>query len=183
WSSDVCSADLPVYELDGEPVEAGQLIGPGLLEGEHELLIRAKDVFGGSITARINFTSGNIPEGGGTDTGQGDGRVTLSAIADNTSGGDVATTFTNGATSTPECGFQGVVSDLPESLDCEYEEGSEISGGLKPGDDENAQAASTQQMPFQRFDVALPEDGSEENQLVWKGQIDPNRSARLLAWN
>src|SRR5699024_12182656 len=27
------------------------------------------------------------------------------------------------------------------------------------------------------------EDGSEENQLVWKGQIDPNRSARLLAWN
>src|SRR5699024_12592165 len=38
-------------------------------------------------------------------------------------------------------------------------------------------------MPFRRFDVALPEDGSEENQLVWKGQIDPNRSARLLAWN
>src|SRR5699024_7341593 len=68
----------PVYELEGKPVDAGQLIGPGLLEGEHELLIQAKDVFGGSITERINFTSGNIPEGGGTDTGQGDGRVTLS---------------------------------------------------------------------------------------------------------
>lgn len=183
YADDSLISGEPVYELDGEPVEAGQLIGPGLLEGEHELLIQAKDVFGGSITERINFTSGNIPEGGGTDTGQGDGRVTLSAIADNPSGGDVETTFTKGATSTPEGGFQGVVSDLPESLDFEYQEGSEISGGLKPGDDESAQTASTQQMPFQRFDVALPEDGSEENQLVWKGQIDPNRSARLLAWN
>src|SRR5699024_1831345 len=117
-----------------------------------ELLIQAKDVFGGNITERINFTSGNIPEDGGTDTGQGEGRVTLSAIADNPSGGDVETTFTKGATSTPERGFKGVVSDLPESLDFEYEEGSEISGGLNPGDDENAQTASTQQMPFQRFD-------------------------------
>ncbi|MFZ2291370.1 MAG: LamG domain-containing protein, partial [Corynebacterium casei] len=183
YSDDALISGEPTYELDGEKVEAGQLIGPGLLEGEHELNIRAKDVFGGEISERISFTSGNIPEGAGTDTGQGEGSVTLSAIADNPSGGDVETTFTKGATSTPESGFQGVVGAMPQSLEFEYEEGSEISEGLKPGDEESAQTASTQKMPFQRFDVALPEDGSDENQIVWKGQIDPNRSARLFGWN
>src|SRR5699024_4696535 len=80
-------------------------------------------------------------------------------------------------------GFQGVVGGMPDSLDFEYEDASEISASLKPGDDDTAQTASTTQMPFQRFDVALPEDGAEENHLVWKGQVDPNRSTRLLAWN
>ncbi|MGP5342956.1 LamG-like jellyroll fold domain-containing protein [Corynebacterium casei] len=183
YSDDALISGEPTYELDGEKVEAGQLIGPGLLEGDHELLIHAKDVFGGEISERINFTSGNIPEGAGTDTDQGEGSVTLSAIADNPSGGDVETTFTKGATSTPDGGFQGVVGALPDSLEFEYEEATEISESLKPGDEEAAQTASTQQMPFQRFDVALPENSAEENQIVWKGQIDPNRSARLFAWN
>src|SRR5699024_4503078 len=95
----------PVYELDGEPEEAGQLIGPGLLEGEHQLLIQAKDAFGGTITERINFTSASITDGGGTDTVQGHGSGTLAAISHTPSGGDVETTFTKGATSTPEGGF------------------------------------------------------------------------------
>ena len=183
YSDDALISGEPTYELDGEKVEAGQFIGPGLLEGEHELHIQAKDVFGGEISERVSFTSGNIPQGGGTDTDQGKGSVTLSAIADNPSGGDVETTFTKGATSTPEGGFQGVVGGMPDSLDFEYEDASEISASLKPGDDDTAQTASTTQMPFQRFDVALPEDGAEENQLVWKGQVDPNRSTRLFAWN
>ena len=183
YSDESLISGQPTYELDGEPVEAGQLIGPGLLEGEHELHIQAKDVFGGEISERINFTSGNIPESAGTDTDQGGGSVTLSAIANNPSGGDVETTFTKGATSTPEGGFQGVVRSLPETLEFEYEEDSEISSSPKPGDEESAQTASSQHMPFQRFDVALPADGSGENQIVWKGQIDPKRSARLFAWN
>ncbi|MGP5578545.1 LamG-like jellyroll fold domain-containing protein [Corynebacterium flavescens] len=183
YSDESLLSGQPTYELDGKPVELGQLIGTGLLEGEHEFLIEAKDVFGGKISERIPFTSGNIPEGAGTDTGQGEGKVTLSAIADNPSGGDVETTFTKGAATTPEGGFQGVVGSLPKSLEFEYEEGSDISSSLKPGDEEKTQTPSSQQLPFQRFDIALPADGSAKNQIVWKGQIDPKRTARLFAWN
>lgn len=172
----------PTYLLDGKPVRVGELIGPGLVEGEHELSIEARDVFGGAVSEKITFTSGNIPEGAGTGTDQGEGGVALSAIADNPAGGEVITTFTRGEAAPARNGFQGVLDSLPTTLDFEHEEHAEIDGVLKPGDGESVESASTQQLPFQRFDLDVPAD-AEGHQLIWNGQIDPNRSARLFAWN
>src|SRR5699024_3843799 len=107
YSDDALISGEATYELDGEKVEAGKFIGHGIMEGVLDLHIQVKDVFGGVMYERDAFTSGNIPQGGGTDTEQGKRSVTLSAIADNPSGGDVETTFTQGNTSAPEGGFQG----------------------------------------------------------------------------
>ncbi len=171
------------YALDGELINPGDVIGPGLAEGEHVITVEAVDVFGNSFTDEIRFESGNIPEIGGTDTEQGNGAVSLSAIADNPSGGDVVTTFTKGATAVAEQGFQGVLDDLPTTLDFDYAEGTEIASDIKPGDDESVDSAATGKLPFQRFDVSVPGAAENGHQLVWNGATDPNRTVRLFAWN
>ncbi|AGF72165.1 immunoglobulin-like domain-containing protein [Corynebacterium halotolerans] len=171
------------YTLDGEEIAPGDLIGPGLTEGEHVIALEAVDVFGNDFTEEITFTSGDIPVDGGTDTAQGEGTVSLSAIAENPSGGDVVTTFTEGATSTAQEGFQGVLDGLPTTLDFEHSEGAEITDQVKPGDGNSVESVSTGRLPFQRFDVAMPENAENGHQLVWNGAVDPTRTARLFAWN
>ena len=143
------------YLLDGEPIQVGQEIGPGLKSGSHTLQISATDVFGKPISKTVTFTSDAIPASGGTDVGQGKGQVTLSAIAHNPDGGAVTTTFKQATPSVPTGGIQGVVPVMPSTLDFSYTEGGQIGTAPRPGG-KAIDSPSTRQIPFQRYDVQVP---------------------------
>ena len=169
------------YLLDGAPINPGQRIGAGLAAGAHTIVITATDVFGEALRWEVGFTSADIPVGDGTDTGQGNGSVTLSTIARGTGGGDVTTTFKQATAISAEGGTQGVVPVLPTTLDFTSTETAPITGALTP-DGETLASASTGQIPFQRYDVAVPEY-VEGQEIVWSGVVDPERSVTLRVWN
>ncbi|MEV4808500.1 LamG-like jellyroll fold domain-containing protein [Micromonospora avicenniae] len=169
------------YLLDGAPVQVGQEVGAGLRSGDHTLTISATDVFGKPVGKTVRFTSDAIPTGGGTDVGQGKGRVTLSAIAHNPDGGEVTTTFKQATPSVPAGGFQGVVPVMPATLDFSYTEGGQIGAAPRP-DGNLATSPSTGNIPFQRFDVQVPAAGAAR-QILWSGVVDPERAVTLFAWN
>ncbi|GAA4758347.1 S-layer homology domain-containing protein [Citricoccus nitrophenolicus] len=176
WNNAGLLARGAEYTLDGEPVEPGESIGAGMAAGEHVIGIEGKTVFGTPVSEAVTFTSGSIPEGGGTETGQGEGKVTLSARATNPDGGDVTTTFHAGSVAAAEGGFQGMVSELPSSLEFEYSGSAELAGA---GDSPSAQEG---QIPFQRFDVAVGEPADGQS-VRWNGTVDPARQVSLRAWN
>ncbi|MCW3815891.1 DUF5011 domain-containing protein [Micromonospora sp. DR5-3] len=169
------------YLLDGEPVQVGQEIGAGMKSGNHTLAISATDVFGKPVSKTVTFTSDAIPTTGGTDVGQGSGRVTLSAIAHNPDGGEVTTTFKQATPSVPVGGFQGVVPVMPSALDFSYTDGGQIGASPRP-DGKLANSPSTGNIPFQRYDVQVPAS-TERRQILWNGVVDPERAVSLHAWN
>lgn len=85
-------------------------------------------MFGLPLSQSIAFALGSIPETGGVETGQGEGTVSLSAIAHNPDGGDVTLTFYEGRADLADGGFQGLVDELPSSLEFDYEEAAELDG-------------------------------------------------------
>ncbi|MEV0157004.1 LamG-like jellyroll fold domain-containing protein [Micromonospora sp. NPDC050686] len=169
------------YLLDGEPIQVGQEIGAGLKSGSHTLRISATDVFGKPISRTVTFTSDAIPTGGGTEVGQGNGRVSLSAIAHNPDGGEVTTTFKQATPSVPAAGVQGVVPVMPSALDFSYAEGGQIGTAPRP-DGRSIDSPSTGDIPFQRYDVQVPAS-TERRQILWNGVVDPERAVSLHAWN
>jgi hypothetical protein len=170
------------YTLDGEPIQPGQRIGAGLNAGDHRIEITATDVFGEPIAWRVDFTSDSIPSGGGTDTGQGEGKVSLSAIATSPDGSDVITTFREATATSADGGFSGVVRRLPTTLDFEYDDAGQVGGEQKPDDGQTTSSPTSGDIPFQRFDVEVG-DAVDGQQAVWSGVVDPARSVSLLAWN
>ncbi|MGO1885506.1 MAG: S-layer homology domain-containing protein, partial [Citricoccus sp.] len=135
-----------------------------------------KTVFGLPISETVAFTSGSIPVGGGTDTGQGSGKVTLSARAVNPDGGDVTTTFHAGQAAVAEGGVQGLVEQTPTTLEFDYTEEAALDGA---GDSLSAEPG---QIAFQRFDVPVGE-ASEDQSVRWAGTVDPARQVNLRVWN
>lgn len=170
------------YLLDGEEVRPGDNIGEGLAAGDHTLTVSATDVFGTEINHEVTFTSDSIPEGGGTGSGQGDGTVELSAIADSSDGSDVTTTFREATATIADGGRQGVVSQIPTTLNFEATKEEAIEGKANQDDDELMQSPTSGELPFQAFDVEVGESVTGQ-QVVWKGVVDPERSVSLRAWN
>lgn len=170
------------YRLDGEPVAPGQLVGPGLKAGAHTLAITATDVFGKQVAFEVPFTSDTIPTGGGTDQGEGEGVVQLSAIATSPDGSDVTTTFREARADIAEGGVQGVVTAPPTTLDFAYSDGETLTGAQTPDDAASTKSPSSGDIPFQRYDVEVGPAVSGQ-QVVWKGVVDPERAVSLRAWN
>ncbi len=170
------------YALDGEEITPGQTIGAGLQAGDHTILITATDVFGKPVRWEVPFTSDTIPRGGGTDDGQGEGTVSLSAIATSPDGSDVTTTFREATASVADGGVTGVVRKIPTTLEFDYTEEAAVEGRQKPDDGTTSATPSTGEIPFQRYDVGVPAtvDGQ---QVVWSGVADPARSVSLRVWN
>jgi hypothetical protein len=170
------------YLLDGKPIAPGQQVGPGLAAGAHTITVSAVDVFGKEIRTVIPFESDAIPAGGGTDAGAGRGRIELSAIATSPDGSDVTTTFRAATASVADGGVQGVIHELPTTLDFDYESGRQIAGKQTPDDEKASASATTGDTPFQRYDVRVGPAVTGQ-QVVWKGVVDPARSVTLHAWN
>jgi len=169
------------YRIDGAAVRPGDRIGPGLTAGEHTLTMKGADVFGRPIDQSFTFRSANIPTGGGTETGQGNGTTTLSSVATNPSGGDVTTTFVEADVKVADGGFQGTVDQLPTSMEFDYAQGEELDEALRPGDDKVVTSPAATGIAFQRHDVAVTAAAGQR--VVWTGAVDPTRSVTLRVWN
>jgi hypothetical protein len=169
------------YRLDGRPIEPGQEIGAGLRAGEHRIVVTATGVFGEAFRWEIPFTSAGIPTGGGTDSDQERGSVSLSAIADSADGSDVTTTFRAADATVAEDGFQGVVTAMPTTLEFAHTQAVRIDGRQLPEDGATADSASSRHLPFQRYDVDVA--AAPGQRIVWSGVADPARTVVLHAWD
>jgi hypothetical protein len=170
------------YLLDGKPVAEGDHVGAGLQAGPHKITATAVDVFGKPVSFEIPFASDTIPTGGGTGSGEGKGVVQLSAIATSPDGSDVTTTFRKATATVADGGVQGVVTKVPTTLEFDHEQEQPITGRLVPDDGDATSSATSGDLPFQRFDVAVGPAVAGQ-QVVWKGVVDPERSVTLRAWN
>ncbi|MFC8733182.1 LamG-like jellyroll fold domain-containing protein [Luteimicrobium sp. NPDC057192] len=171
-----------VYTIDGVGVRPGQRVGAGLSAGSHTLAITATDVFGHPLAWTVPFTSQSIPAGGGTDTGQGGGKVTLSAVAHAPDGGQVTTTFKEAQASIASGGFQGTVAVVPSALDFTYDDAGTVSGRQAEDGKTATSPSSHEGMPFQRFDVQVPAY-DDDRHVRWSGVVDPERSVSLRVWD
>ena len=180
-NAEALSRDV-VHALDDRPIEPGEVIGAGLASGRHTITIDGHDVFGNVIAEQIAFTSANIPSGGGTETEQGGGRVTLAAVATNPSGGDVTTTFRAGKVVTADSTIQGTLDKLPTTLEFSGHAEETVTDGLAPRDDALVHSPSAEGISYQRFDIPAAA-GAGDQQVSWSGTVDPTREVRLRFWN
>ncbi|MCB7136408.1 metallophosphoesterase [Cellulosimicrobium marinum] len=178
--------DGPHVTLDGETVEPGAPVGPGLEAGDHALVVTATDVLGNESTHEVAFTSLGIPdvptdltpEAGTTGV---EGSVELGARVAVPGGGDVTATFSRAATATPVLAAQGETSTLPASLQVEGEEPAAVDA-LVPGDDARLDSPRSRDVAYQRFEIAA--EGDVSGQVVrWDGVVDPQRLATLHVWD
>ncbi|TYL50080.1 DUF5011 domain-containing protein [Nocardioides sp. BGMRC 2183] len=169
------------YLLDGEEIEPGDEIGPGMKAGDHRIEISATGVFGEPYSWTVDFTSASIPTGGGTDSGQGKGSVSLSAIAESADGGEVTTTFREAEATPAADGFSGVVTAMPTTLEFDFTDEAEVAGEQRP-DGETSASVSSRHIPFQRYDVEVSGAASGQR-IVWSGVADPNRAVAVHAWD
>ncbi|PJI86725.1 LamG-like jellyroll fold domain-containing protein [Luteimicrobium subarcticum] len=170
------------YTLDGQQIALGQKIGAGLRAGSHTIAITATDLFGHPLSWTVPFTSATIPTGGGTDTGQGGGKVTLSAIASDPAGGKVTTTFKQATASLADGGFQGTVAVAPSALEFAYDDAGTVTGTQAEDGTTADSPSSHEAIPFQRFDVRVPASDGDRH-LRWSGVVDPERSVSLRVWD
>jgi len=175
------------YRLDGQPVELGSPIGPGLAAGDHTIAVTATDSLGNTATREIPFRSAGIPDvptdlaPASGSTGIGD-TATLSAKVAEPDGGPVTAVFSQAQILTPSQGWQGTTNQLPTTLQIPGEERIGSTQVLAPGDAGTLPSAAATDVAFQRFDV--PIQGTVTAPVLrWEGTIDPARRAVLHAWN
>ncbi|MFD2025951.1 metallophosphoesterase [Promicromonospora aerolata] len=176
----------PDITLDGTEIAVGDPVGPGLSAGEHTLAVAATDGLGNEVTHEVTFTSAGIPDtpadvapaSGASDVG---GTATLSAQVTEPDGGEITTTFSSAEILTPTQAWQGESDGVPTDLRVP---GQEKLGtkALAPGDGRSADAPTSSDVTFQRFDV--PVRGKVEAPVLrWEGTADPARLVGLRAWN
>ncbi|MFB7889823.1 metallophosphoesterase [Cellulosimicrobium cellulans] len=177
----------PAVTLDGEVVEAGALVGPGLEPGAHALVVTATDVLGNASTHEIAFTSLGVPDvptdlAPATGTTGVEGSVELGARVSAPGGGDVTATFARADVRAPVVAAQGETAAVPtDVLHVEGESPADVDA-LVPGDGATLDAAPAADVAFQRFEI--PAEGDVAGQTVrWDGVIDPQRLATLHVWD
>ncbi|WP_143674362.1 MULTISPECIES: metallophosphoesterase [Streptomyces] len=176
----------PDVKLDGEPIDLGSPVGPGLTAGEHTLSVTATDSLGNTGTRKVVFSSAGIPDvpadltpaSGTTDA---DRDVTLSAKVAEPDGGTVDATFSQAKILTPNQVYKGTAASVPTTLRVKGEK--RVSArGLEPADGETLDAPAGRDVTYQRFDVEV-KGHVDSPVLRWEGVIDPERLAALRVWN
>ncbi|MBD5787186.1 metallophosphoesterase [Cellulosimicrobium terreum] len=178
--------DGPHVTLDGDVLEPGTPVGPGLEPGEHALVVTATDVLGNESTHEVAFTSAGVPDVP-TDlvpadgTRDVDGSVDLGARVAVPGGGDATATFARVETTVPVVAAQGSVAEAPTTLHVEGEAAAPVDD-LLPADDATLDSPATGDVAFQRFEI--PAEGDVAGRTVrWEGVIDPQRVATLNVWD
>lgn len=177
----------PKVTLDGEPIQLGGLVGPGLSAGEHTLAVTATDSLGNTATRDVTFQSAGIPDdpanlspaSGSTGT---DDTVTLSAEVAEPDGGEVSATFSHVRIRTPGQAWQSGADAIPTTLRVPGEDNVGDTKPLAPGDGATIDAPTTQGVAIQRFDIRVKGRVAAPT-LRWEGVIDPERLVSLRAWN
>ncbi|MGX1576391.1 MULTISPECIES: metallophosphoesterase family protein [Cellulosimicrobium] len=176
----------PDVTLDGEPLELGAPVGPGLAPGAHTLVVTATDVLGNASTHEIAFTSLGVPDvptdlAPAHGTRDVAGSVDLSARVAAPGGGDVTATFSRADVTAPALVAQGESAEVPTTLPVESEQPA-AADALAPGDDLTLDSPRTRDVTYQRFE--LPAEGSTSGKVVrWEGVVDPQRLATLHVWD
>ncbi|MFG1705290.1 hypothetical protein ACFLIM_19050 [Nonomuraea sp. M3C6] len=128
----------PDVKLDGQPIELGAQVGPGLKAGKHTLAVAATDGLGNAATREIVFESAGIPDVpaeltpamGTVDVSD---RAKLSAKVAEPDGGQVTATFSEAEILTPNQVFQGTAQSVPTTLRVPGEKKVKAEG-LEPAD-------------------------------------------------
>ena len=177
----------PAVTLDGEPVDVGQAVGPGLLPGAHVLAVSVEDSLGNRAVREISFTSAGVPDEP-TDLSPASGAddvsspATLEARVGVPGGGPVTARFTRTEILTPPPGWQGESATVPTSLRVPGERNAGDTRALAPGDDRSLDSVASRDVSYQRYDVSV-RAGVDSPVLRWEGVIDPTRTATLHAWD
>ncbi|MEO5663784.1 MAG: metallophosphoesterase [Nocardioides sp.] len=175
------------YTLDGQPIELGAPVGPGLATGDHLITARATDSLGNEATREIRFRSAGIPDvpidlapaSGSTDIGDS---ATLSAKVAEPGGGRTTAVFSQAEILTPNQGWQGTTGTMPTTLRVPGEQRIGSTKVLAPGDAGTLPSAAATDLAYQRFDVPIKGKVTAPV-LRWEGAIDPARRVVLNAWN
>ncbi|GAA1055113.1 hypothetical protein GCM10017608_19650 [Agromyces luteolus] len=179
-------ADGPEVTLDGEAIGLAEQVGPGLVAGEHTLVVTATDGMGNEATHEIAFVSAGIPDvpadlAPASGTADVTGPVTLSARVGEPGDGDVTATFSQADILTPNQVWQGTSSGIPTTLQVQGEQKADAAA-LEPGDGATLDGDASRDVVFQRFDVMVT--GRVQDPVIrWTGTVDPDRVATLRAWN
>ncbi len=176
----------PDVKLDGQPIELGAQVGPGLRAGKHTLAVTGADGLGNAATREVVFESAGIPDVpaeltpalGTVDVSD---PVKLSAKVAEPDGGKVTATFSQAEILTPNEVYQGTAKSLPTTLRIPGEKRVKADG-LDPADGKTLDALAGQDITYQRYDVRV-EGHVEAPVLRWEGAIDPERLVSLRVWN
>ncbi|KQZ67130.1 metallophosphoesterase [Nocardioides sp. Root151] len=177
----------PAVTLDGKPVAAGDLVGPGLSAGEHTIALTATDSLGNKADRTVVFTSAGIPDdakdlsptSGDNDLGT---TVDLKARVAEPDGGEVNATFSAAEILTPRSGWQGEAPQVPTTLKVPGEKNVGDTRVLEPGNNGALDSVASGDVSYQRFDVQV-NSTREAPVLRWEGVTDPTRVVTLRAWN
>lgn len=170
--------------LDGAPVKVGDTIGAGLAEGEHTLVVVAKDKLGHESTATIAFHSAAIP-GGYVETNvpdDGKAKQNLTATVHDDTAGDYETTFTLANVHQATAGTEGTSVEIPTELNPQPT-GDVVLADVANTDEKSDRSPAAANTSWQRFDIRIGDDASDSSVVQWAGDIDPQRTANLLVWN
>lgn len=170
--------------LDGAVVGRGDVIGAGLRQGSHELVIVARDLVGHESTSVVTFVSDDIP--GGTvatqSTPTGEDIFELSATVREEGEAHYETTFLLGDVHTATAGTEGTSLQIPTELDPAAEGDVDLAvTGASDGEADRSPAAKN--TSWQRFDVPVGRNVAKNAAIQWEGEVDPQRTAHLLAWD
>ncbi|MFD1934507.1 metallophosphoesterase [Nonomuraea mangrovi] len=176
----------PDVKLDGQPINLGAQVGPGLHAGKHTLAVTGADGLGNTATREIVFESAGIPDVpaeltpalGAADVSD---PVTLSANVAEPDGGQVTATFSAAEILTPNQVFQGTAPSVPTTLRVPGETHVKAEG-LEPTDGKTLDAPAGKDVTYQRYDVQV-RGHVDSPVLRWEGVIDPERLASLRVWN
>ncbi|MGW4407791.1 metallophosphoesterase [Nonomuraea sp. NPDC004702] len=176
----------PDVKLDGQAVELGARIGPGLKAGRHTLSVTGADGLGNTAAREIVFESAGIPDAPAeltpaSGTADVTDPLTLSAKVGEPGGGPVTATFSEARILTPDEAYQGTATTLPTTLKVRGEQRI-TADGLEPGDGRTLDAPTGRDLVYQRFDVKV-QGHVDAPVLRWEGVVDPERLASLRAWN
>ncbi|WP_125636304.1 metallophosphoesterase [Nonomuraea sp. WAC 01424] len=176
----------PDVKLDGQPVELGVQIGPGLKAGRHTLAVTGVDGLGNTAAQEIVFESAGIPDvpaelTPASGTADVSDPVTLSAKVGEPGGGQVTATFSEAKILSPDEAYQGTAPALPTTLRVPGEQRVKADG-LEPGDGRTLDAPTGRDLVYQRYDVKV-QGHVDQPVLRWEGVADPERLVSLRAWN
>lgn len=169
--------------LDGTPVKVGDKIGAGLAEGEHTLVVKAKDRLGIESESTFAFTSAAIPGGHVSTKAADDGKPKkqLSATVNDDLYAEYETTFHLAKANQPSAGFEGTSVEIPTELNPKSESKVNLAD-VANTDDKSDRSPAAKNTSWQRFDVKVG-DFTEGSLVQWVGDVDPQRTATLLVWN
>lgn len=176
--------------IDDQPYQVGEaLSSDDLTDGTHEMVVTVTDLGGNTTSQTVTFSSiAESPEVEILSPADGADDVstapTLEIRAVDPAGDPLTATFYPAQLGEPTAdgAWNGSTIDLPADLDSTAEDPiADVTGAIRP-DGAYLDSPDTGETPFQRFDLPVPEGGSDL-EINWEGRIDHAREIVLSAYD